>query len=94
MISKPGSLLYQVFKSKCFPFSSFMDSEIGINLSFVWIFWGKEVLEKGLIWRIGDGERVSIYKDRWILRPSTFKSYSLISLHEDEKIKSLIKNGE
>lgn len=48
-------------------------------------------MRKGLF---GDGGRVSIYKNGWIPRPSTLKPYSLVSLHEDAKVKTLIKNTE
>ncbi|KAK3228205.1 hypothetical protein Dsin_008067 [Dipteronia sinensis] len=35
--------------------------------------WGMDVLSKGVRWRIGDGNGVSVYEDQWLPRPSTFK---------------------
>ena len=35
--------------------------------------WGKELIELGSRWRVGNGWSISIYKDRWIPRLSTFK---------------------
>ena len=34
---------------------------------------GIKVLESGVIWRIGNGERVNIWKDPWIPRGTTRK---------------------
>ncbi|PNT62195.1 hypothetical protein BRADI_5g26948v3 [Brachypodium distachyon] len=49
-------------------------------MSYVWrsILKGLEVLKEGLIWRIGDGSNVNIWKDPWLPRgvtrqPSTHK---------------------
>ncbi|KAK2645797.1 hypothetical protein Ddye_020992 [Dipteronia dyeriana] len=38
--------------------------------------WGRELVEKGSRWRVGDGTSIKIYKDRWIPRLSAFKIIS------------------
>lgn len=39
------------------------------------ILWGRELLEKGTRWRIGNGEAVEM-TEAWIPRPTTFKLIS------------------
>lgn len=51
----------------------------------------KTVLQEGLIWRVGNGESVNIWFDRWIPRPSTFKVQSPMQDHYvGWKVSSLI----
>ncbi|KAK3204162.1 hypothetical protein Dsin_018208 [Dipteronia sinensis] len=38
--------------------------------------WGREVIETGARWQIGDGSSVHIFKDRWVPNPSAFKAIS------------------
>lgn len=40
------------------------------------IMWGKELLDKGLGWRIGDGSRCNIWDDNWLPGSSNFKPFS------------------
>jgi len=39
--------------------------------SFAWrsILKGREVIKKGAQWRVGNGENILIYKDRWLPDP-------------------------
>ncbi|KAL5544069.1 hypothetical protein UlMin_007853 [Ulmus minor] len=43
--------------------------------SFIWksIVWGRELLNKGLIWKIGNGLSVKALSDPWLARPMSFK---------------------
>jgi hypothetical protein len=40
--------------------------------SFTWrsIIYGRELLKKGLVWRIGDGSCIKTMEDNWIPRAS------------------------
>ncbi|KAL5777690.1 hypothetical protein ACOSP7_010616 [Xanthoceras sorbifolium] len=75
-----------------FPSSSFLNCNIGNEPSFVWrsIFWGREVLKKGVRWRIGNGYSVSIYDDQWLPRASTFRVLSPRYLPEGVSVAGLI----
>ena len=46
------------------------------GVSHVWcnILWGRQLLSKGLKWVVGDGKQIRVFKDRWIPRPSTFRT--------------------
>ncbi|ONI17829.1 hypothetical protein PRUPE_3G181300 [Prunus persica] len=37
------------------------------------ILWGRQVIEDGLIWRVGNGASIRVFQDRWIPKPFTFK---------------------
>lgn len=56
-----------------------MKANLGSKPSFSWrsMLAGRELLEAGMIWRIGDGKSVAIWADRWIPRPTTFSVLSL-----------------
>lgn len=63
-----GSLLHRVFKAKYFPHSSLFDTWLGTNPSFAWrgIWEAIGWLDKGCVWRIGNGKHTRIWQDRWI----------------------------
>lgn len=44
---------------------------MGSRISFVWrsLFQAKELLLRGILWRVGNGSSIKIWKDRWL--PST-----------------------
>ncbi|KAK3218146.1 hypothetical protein Dsin_012116 [Dipteronia sinensis] len=52
--------------------------------------WGKGILEAGVRWRVGNGTSIQIYKDKWILRPSTFKILSNSRIDSNAKVVCLM----
>lgn len=54
--------------------------------------WGKELLEKGLMWRVGNGESIKVYIDQWILRPTDFKPISPKQLHPNTRVSDLMSS--
>ncbi|XP_059635600.1 uncharacterized protein LOC132277768 [Cornus florida] len=66
-----NSLLFKTFKPKYFKNCSFVESLARSNASWVWksISSVKEVIQKGMKWRIGDGERVYCWVDNWLPDP-------------------------
>ena len=77
-MSNEDSLASRVLKSCYFPEASFLNAECKPTASFVWksLMWGKEIISAGSRWRVGNGAKIRIYKDQWILRPSTFSHLS------------------
>jgi hypothetical protein len=68
-----------VLRAKYFPDGNLLAAKPVNEMSYVWrsILKGLEVLKEGIIWRIGDGSRVHIWDDPWLLRgvtrrPSTY----------------------
>lgn len=47
----------------------------GHDPSYVWrsILWGKDLLKKGLRWRVANGSNLSVFNDPWMSRPMSFK---------------------
>jgi hypothetical protein len=65
----------------------------GKRSSFAWrsIHGSCDVLKEGLIWRVGNGRSVRIWKGRWVPNPSTFKIFSLPTvLDPDVKVCDLV----
>jgi hypothetical protein len=93
ILKNPHSLLYRVLKSKYFPNSSFLDAKILHNPSYAWrsILGAREIIYLGSRWRVGTGEKILIWQDRWIPTRSTFKVQSSVKiLPEDSTVDALI----
>ena len=76
MINNLDSLCHRVFKARFFPDCSILearDSNVG---SYAWksILSARDVIRRGMVWRVGTGERVRIKEDRWLPE----KGYELI----------------
>ena len=90
ILTVPNSLCARVLKGRYFPKCTFWNAPQPRSSSFTWrsIMYGKELLLKGIIWRIGDGKCIRIIKDHWVqeshlLKPTVF-------IPEDLKVHSLI----
>ena len=68
LIMKPDSLCAKVLKGKYFPACSFLDATRKKKSSETWraILFGREARVKGLIKRVGPGDSVNIWSDKWI----------------------------
>ncbi|KAK2653334.1 hypothetical protein Ddye_013190 [Dipteronia dyeriana] len=85
IIRKPDSLMVRVLKNCYFPESNFLEANPKLKGSLIWqgLMWGHNITSTGSRWRIGIGNSVRVYRDRWIPRPSTCKIISPISLDEN-----------
>ncbi|XP_042959546.1 uncharacterized protein LOC122294694 [Carya illinoinensis] len=68
MINNPTSLEAMIIKQKYCGTGEFLEAQLGSRPSFAWrgIHAGLEVLKKGMVWRVGNGQRVYIWLDSWI----------------------------
>jgi len=62
------SLFYKVFSTKYFPSGSVFDANSSKG-SYAWrsILKARPVVQEGMLWRIGNGSRVCVFHDKWIL---------------------------
>ena len=51
---------------------------------------GKTSFTRGVRWRIGNREKIHIYKDNWIPRPKTFKPLFTQNLSAEATVLKLI----
>uniref|UniRef100_A0A453FEL0 Reverse transcriptase zinc-binding domain-containing protein n=1 Tax=Aegilops tauschii subsp. strangulata TaxID=200361 RepID=A0A453FEL0_AEGTS len=75
LLDSPDSLCARLMKAKYYPQGQLLDTVFSISGSVVWkgILHGLELLKKGVIWRVGDGEHIRTWRDPWIPRPSSFR---------------------
>ncbi|XP_057793037.1 uncharacterized protein LOC131009639 [Salvia miltiorrhiza] len=68
IIKKPDSLLARIMQKRYFKDGNFLAARVSPNSSFTWrsICWGKELLLRGLRWKVGDGKSISAFEDSWI----------------------------
>lgn len=64
--------------------------------SFLWksLLWGRDLVEKGSRWRVGNGSSIRIYKDRWIPWESTFMVMSPAALNLNATVDCLKVESE
>jgi hypothetical protein len=74
----PDSLIAKIMKAKYYPESSVLEASCGKKPSFAWrsIQSSSDLIREGLVWRVGNGRRIRIWQDRWILSPTTYKVLS------------------
>lgn len=70
----------------------FLSAKLGSNPSYIWrsILWGRQVLNKGIRWHIGNGKNVLIYKDNRLPRANTFKPIYPRTLPKDTAVADLM----
>ncbi|KAF5477636.1 hypothetical protein F2P56_004256 [Juglans regia] len=68
LIQHPESLAAKIISAKYYPKETFLQAKLKRTASFIWrsIFSAKPLLEASHIWRIGDGRRTSVWKNKWL----------------------------
>jgi hypothetical protein len=64
-----------VLRDKYFRGGSFLQATLGNKPSFAWrsIMKARDVLDRGLIWRVGNGESIRLWGDKWLIGSPPFK---------------------
>jgi hypothetical protein len=70
LIQFPDSLCARLLKARYYPSGNLLDTAFIQNSSTTWqgIIYGLELLKKGVVWRIGNGSSVRIFRDNWLPR--------------------------
>jgi hypothetical protein len=95
ILQKPESLCSRLLKSIYYPQGNFLDTVFRQDASPSWhgIEYGLELLKEGLIWRIGNGEDVNIWRDGWIPRDHNLKVCPGKSKSRVRKVSQLLLPG-
>lgn len=70
LLKFPNSLCARLLKARYYPSGNLLDTAFIQNQSRSWqgIVHGLELLKRGIIWRIGTGSSVKIFRDNWLPR--------------------------
>lgn len=97
ILTKPNLLMSKVMKARYFSGAPLWTMEKKPNDSWMWqsILQSRELLKEGLRMRIGDGNTVHMWKDKWLLR----KGSGLVRPRSDngenvEKVSEVIVDGK
>ena len=71
----PEALVARVLKARYFKEESILSATCPATASYTYrsILHGRDLLREGLVWRIGDGSKVSIHHSNWIPRGGSMK---------------------
>jgi hypothetical protein len=75
LIQYPDSLCAMLLKSKYYPRGDLIDTVFPVDVSPTWkaVQHELELVKKGIIWRVGSGSKIHIWRDPWTPRPSSFR---------------------
>lgn len=73
MVHNENSLSFQVFKARYFLAKDPYEVEISPKSSFIWrsLLKGREIVERGAVCRVGDGNSIQVWKKKLIPRLPT-----------------------
>jgi hypothetical protein len=84
------TLCAQVLKANYFPVGTILDAKPKKGISYSWrsILRGVDLINEGMIWRIGDDNSINIRSDPWLprdesRRPITPRNGSILTKVED-----------
>ena len=71
LIHHRDTLFYKVFNARYFPNGSTLNAPVHPKCSYAWsILQAREVIDKRAIWQVGDGQKIEVWKHRWLPDPA------------------------
>lgn len=72
LLKEPQSLAARIYKKRYFKDGLFWNAKLGNSPSLIWrsIWSVMELLKKGLVWRVGNGQTIEIWGQKWMPTPS------------------------
>lgn len=67
-LKKLDLLVARILKARYFKHLDIRNAPIGINPSYNWrsLMWSKDVLNLGILWKVGNGTHINAQRDPWI----------------------------
>ena len=65
LLHDDNSLFFSVFKARFFPNETILKAKEAPSASYAWksILKGRDVINKGALWKVGDGKQIRIWAD-------------------------------
>ncbi|XP_075498859.1 uncharacterized protein LOC142537187 [Primulina tabacum] len=95
IIQRPHSLLTRFLKARYFKDTDIMMAGLGNNPSYVWrsLLWSRELIRKGLCWRVGNGQGILAKQDPWIPTLPSFHCQGNDLLDDNAKVGNFITSS-
>jgi hypothetical protein len=79
LLTNPDCMCAQVLKARYYPNGRLEDTIFAGNASSSWqaIQCGLELLTKDLVWRVGNGSQIRIWRDPWLPKPFSYRPDSV-----------------
>lgn len=92
LLNNPEALCSRVLSAKYFPEGQILKAKPIRGMSYTWrsILKGIELLNEGIIWRVGNGSKINIWEDPWIPRGITRRVISRKKKNILNKVQELI----
>jgi hypothetical protein len=92
ILQEPASLSARILKAVYFPQGDFLRANLGSTPSKIWrlVLDGREVLQLGLIKRIGMGSTTSIWSTDWLLSDNMQRPVPSTAPHPPQLVSELI----
>ena len=94
LVHNKSSLFYEVFEAKYFPRGSIFEATSS-SKSYAWknILRSRHLIEEGEKWRLGDGQSIRIFIDKWLPSGDGKISSSSGELHPEAIVSKLINTS-
>lgn len=95
LMSNPHSLAARVFRAKYYKDGNILAAEVKSNASYIWrlLMWSRDIVERGMIWRVGNGKRTKVYEDRWVAGLHGCRLTNRGAGEQEMAVESLIRDG-